>query len=168
MPMTELRVHPAISRRILIIYPGLNATPDGESSQFTQAHPYRYRRIAERLQSAGAAAVLRQANPASGYLGDGKAGVDRLAKTISYALTHANSLCGHGEPELCLMGFSAGAGAVAALASEYRPKCMLLVAPSGDAGGWRIVLGLKKFTGALVILGATRRDRWSTGRPFVR
>jgi alpha/beta superfamily hydrolase len=54
--------------------------------------------------------------------------------------------------ELCLLGFSAGAGAVAALASAYQPKRVLLIAPSGDVGPRRIIAGLKGYAGQLVLL----------------
>jgi alpha/beta superfamily hydrolase len=152
LPGVQFAAHPATCARLVIIYPGLNATQDGESRQFSQAHPFRYRRLGDRLQAEGVAAVLRLANPPSGYYGDGQVAVDRLARAIDYALAQARALCGHRRPELCLMGFSAGAGAVAALAGDYQPKRLLLVAPSGDVGPRRIIAGLKEYAGRLVIL----------------
>jgi alpha/beta superfamily hydrolase len=152
LPNVQFAAHPATCARLVIIYPGLNATLDGESRHFSQAHPFRYRRLAERLQAEGVAAVLRLANPPCGYYGDGQVAVDRLARAIDYALAHARAMCGHRRPELCLLGFSAGAGAVAALAGAYQPKKLLLVAPSGDVGPRRIVAGLTEYAGQLVIL----------------
>jgi alpha/beta superfamily hydrolase len=152
LPNVHLAAHPATCARLVIIYPGLNATVDGESRQFTQAHPFRYRRLAERLQAEGVAAVLRVANPPCGYYGDGQVAVDRLARAVDYALAHARAMCGHARPELCLLGFSAGAGAVAALAGTYQPKRLLLVAPSGDVGPRRIVAGLRDYADQLVLL----------------
>lgn len=152
LPKVEIAAHPATCARLVVIYPGLNATLDGESRQFTQAHPYRYRRLAERLQSDGIAAVLRVANPPDGYYDGGQAAVDRLARVVDYGLAHARSVCGHRRPELCLLGFSAGAGAAAALAGKYQPKRMLLVAPAGDVGPRRIIAGLKEYTGEIVLL----------------
>ncbi len=152
LPSVQFAAHPATCARLVIIYPGLNATPDGESRHFTLAHPFRYRLLAERLQAEGVAAVLRLANPPCGYYGDGQVAVDRLARAIDYALAHARALCGHRRPELCLLGFSAGAGAVAALAAAYQPKRLLLVAPSGDVGPRRIVAGLNEYAGQLVLL----------------
>jgi alpha/beta superfamily hydrolase len=151
-PMVQLAAHPASCARLVIIYPGLNATTDGESRHFTQAHPYRYRHLAARLQAEGVAAVFRVANPPCGYYGDGQVAVDRLVRAIDYALAHARALCGQRCPELCLLGFSAGAGAVAALAGTYQPKRLLLVAPSGDVGPRRIIAGLKEYAGQLVLL----------------
>jgi hypothetical protein len=81
--------------RLVIIYPGLNATMDGESRHFNQAQPYRYRHLADRLQAEGVAAVLRVANPPCGYYGDGQVAVDRLARVLDYASAHARALCGH-------------------------------------------------------------------------
>jgi alpha/beta superfamily hydrolase len=152
MPKVQLAAHPATSTKLVIIYPGLNATPDGESRHFTQAHPYRYRRLAERLQSEGVAAVIRVANPPCGYYGDGQVALDRLRRAIDYALEHARALCGNRRPELYLMGFSAGAGAAAALAGDYQPRRMLLIAPSGDVDPQRIIAGLKEYAGQLVLL----------------
>ena len=80
--------------------------------------------------------------------------MNRTARSdaIDYALAHAQALCGHRRPELCLLRFSAGAGAVAALAGAYQPKRLLLVAPSGDVGPRSIVAGPREFTGRLVLL----------------
>jgi pimeloyl-ACP methyl ester carboxylesterase len=152
MPTVHLAAHPTTCAKLVIIYPGLNATLEGENRQFTQAHPSRYRYLAQEIQAEGIAAVIRVANPPCGYYGDGQAAVDRLRRAIDYALSHARALCGNRGPELYLMGFSAGAGAAAALASDYHPKRMLLIAPSGDVGPRRIIAGLKEYTGRLVIL----------------
>ena len=151
MPTVQLAAHPANSAKLVIIYPGLSGTLDGESRHFTRSHPYRYRHLAERLQSRGVA-VVRVANPPCGYYGDGRVAVDRLRRAIDYALERVRPLCGNRGPELHLLGFSAGAGAAAALAGEYQPKRMLLVAPSGDVGPRRIIAGLKEYAGRLVLL----------------
>lgn len=152
LPSVQMAAHPATCDRLVIIYPGLNANLDGENRRFTQANPLRYLRLAERLQSEGIAAVVRVANPPCGYYSGGQVAVDRLRWAVDYALGHARSLCGHRRPELCLLGFSAGAGAAAALAGEYQPKRMLLIAPSGDIGPQRIVDGLKGYGGRLVLM----------------
>jgi alpha/beta superfamily hydrolase len=152
VPKVQLAAHPTTCTKIVIIYPGLNATLDGESRVFTQASPHRYRRLAERLQSEGVAAAIRVTNPRCGYYGGGQVALDRLRRAIDYALGHAQALCGDRRPELYLMGFSAGAGAAAALASDYQPSRMLLIAPSGDVGPRRILTGLKEYAGELVLL----------------
>jgi hypothetical protein len=147
----QLAVHPATCDRLVIIYPGLNATIDGER-WFTQAHPDRYRRIARMLQSRRVAAVIRTANPHSDSGRYGEQALDRLRSVIRYGLNHATAISGTGHPELCLFGFSAGAGAIAALATECQPKRMLLVAPAGDVGPDRIIAGLKNYTGELSLM----------------
>jgi pimeloyl-ACP methyl ester carboxylesterase len=152
MPAVQLAAHPATCTKLVIIYPGLNATLDGESRQFTQFAPDRYRHLAERLQSQRIAAVIRVANPLSGYYGDGQVALDRLRRVIDYALGCSQALCGHRRPELSFLGFSAGAGVAAALAGEYQPRRLLLIAPSGDAGPQRIRAGLKEFVGRLVLM----------------
>lgn len=47
------------------------------------------------------------------------------------------------------MGYSAGAGAAAAVSGEIQPTRMMLIAPSGDAGPNRIMAGLKHYSGRL-------------------
>ena len=158
LPAVEFVAHPVTSPRLVIIYPGLNATVDGECRSFNQANPLRYVHLADRVQRERVAAVLRVANPPCGYYGGGQVAVDRLARVIDYALGHARDLCGRRHPELCLLGFSAGAGAAAALAGEYRPSRMLLVAPAGDAGPQRIIDGLKDYSGKLVLLVGERDE----------
>jgi dienelactone hydrolase len=148
----QIAVHPAGSDRLVVINPGLNATIEGEGPRHTRAHPDRYRRIARRLQSGRVAAVLRTANPCPDYGRYGERALDRLRRAIGYGQDHAGAICGVDRPELCLMGFSAGAGAVAALASEFQPKRMLLVAPSGDVGPGRIIGGLKDYAGELLLM----------------
>ncbi len=148
----QVAVHPAGCGTLLVICPGLNATLEGEGREFTQSHPDRYRRIARRLQSGRVAAVLRTANPCLDYGRYGRQALDRLRRVIGYGLDHAGAICGDARPELCLMGFSAGAGAVAALASEFQPKRMLLVAPSGDVGPQHIIGGLKDYAGELLLM----------------
>jgi len=152
LPAVKLAVHPATCGRLVVIYPGLDATLDCESRSLTQHHPHRYLRLAQALQDRGIAAVLRLENPRSGYLDGGEVAVERLRRAIEYVLHHAQSLCGASSPQLNFWGFSAGAGAAAALAGHYQPQNMVLVAPAWNAGHFRVLAGLTKFTGDLFIL----------------
>jgi pimeloyl-ACP methyl ester carboxylesterase len=152
MPKVQFAAHPTTCTKIVVIYPGLGGTIDGECRDLTSASPHRYRRLAERLQSGSVAAVIRVANPPCGYYGGGQVALDRLRRAIEYALRYARALCGETRPELYLMGFSAGAGAAAALSGEYQPSRLLLVAPAWDVGPQRIIAGLKEYAGRLTIL----------------
>jgi alpha/beta superfamily hydrolase len=152
MPKVQLAAHPATCKKIVVIYTGLGGTEDGESRDLTSAFPHRYRRLADRLQSEGVGAVIRVANPSCGYYGGGQVALDRLRRAIEYALRYARALCGETRPELYLMGFSAGAGAAAALSGEYQPSGLLLVAPAWDVGPQRIIAGLKEYAGRLTLL----------------
>jgi hypothetical protein len=78
--------------------------------------------------------------------------VDDLRATIDYALANAGSICSTREPDLYLMGISAGAGAIAVVAAEYRQiKKVLLLAPSVDAGKAAIEEAFGKFRGEAYI-----------------
>ena len=75
-----------------------------------------------------------------------------LKATIDYALANADRICSSKEPDLYLMGFSAGAGAIAIVAADY-PQItkVLLLAPSVDAGKTAIEEGFGKFRGEVYI-----------------
>jgi dienelactone hydrolase len=67
-------------------------------------------------------------------------------------LVNAAQICGTTAPNIYLMGFSAGAGAVAIVSAEYPEiKKVLLLAPSVDAGKAVIEASFPKFEGEVYI-----------------
>ena len=66
---------------------------------------------------------------------------------------NAEGICGNLTPELYLMGHSAGASAIGAIASEYEQITkLLLLSPSLDVGKEQIRQGLAGYTGELHIV----------------
>ena len=137
----ELAIHPNNSKRIIIIVPGINGDIDGYADK--------YKVLALHMQSDNLGAVIRTDNEMiAGYLPDVK-----LRAALQYERENAYSVCGEPEPEVMLMGFSAGASAIAAIAHEYpEVKRILLFAPSGDMTEKLVKGGLKKFKGEVYIV----------------
>ena len=129
--------------RLVIIYPGLNATPDGESRHFTLAHPFRYRLLAERLQAEGVAAVLRLASCPAGIM-DGQVAVDRLAGPLITPWLMPGPCAAIAVPNSACWGFPRGQGRLPPWLppTNRRPAA---VAPSGHVGPRRIVAGLNEY-----------------------
>ena len=73
--------------------------------------------------------------------------LDDLRAVMDYALLFAEEITGVPDPEIYLMGFSAGGYAVASVAAEYpQVTKILLMAPSGPHGD-----SLSKFSGDVYI-----------------
>lgn len=137
----ELAVHPNNSKRIIINIPGINGDIDGYADK--------YKVLASHMQADNLGAVIRTDNGmVGGYLTDVK-----LRAALQYARENAFAICGEPSPDVFLMGFSAGASAIAGVAHEYpEVKGILLYAPSGDMPMKIVKEGLKKFKGKVTIV----------------
>lgn len=136
-----IAVHPNTSGRIIVNYPGAGGDIDGYNNK--------YKTLATHMQARGLGAVVRTEGPSTaGYTVD-----THLRKMIQHAQQNAQAISGSDTPELLLMGFSAGASAIAAAAHDYPAVSrILLMAPSGDAGQQAIEEGLAKFGGEVYIV----------------
>lgn len=136
-------IHPSTRGKMIINYPGLNGDIDGFNAK--------YRTLGDFLskdQDLGAfVRIANMVDPARDYA---QSVIDDLRAVIRHCLQHSARICGSATPELYLMGFSAGAGAVAAVASEFPEiKKILLVAPAGNAEYAQIVRGLATYSGEI-------------------
>lgn len=143
----EMKIHPNNSGRIIINVPGLGGDIDGYNNK--------YGALANEMQREGLGSVVRtHGNSFAGYLPDTQV---RLA--LELAISNAQAICGSQTPEIYLMGFSAGAGGIAAVAYEYpEVKKILLVAPSFDMPKDEVKTGLQKFKGEVVIVQGEEDD----------
>lgn len=144
----KLAVHPGDNGVIVISYPGVNGHIDGYNNK--------YGTMADHVRDSGVGAVVRTDNMYNPDLIYEESVQDHLRAVIDYALAHSVEIANvePGEVRLHLMGFSAGAGAIAAIAHEYpQVSNILLVAPAGDAGPRAVIEGLNRFTGATDIGG---------------
>jgi len=142
---TAIAIHPAIgSGRIIINYPGFAGDIDGYNNK--------YRTLAEFMaQKIGS--VVRMSNQYRVGLDYHATVQEDLRAVILYALENSMSICGTEDPDIYLMGFSAGASAVSAVAYEFKQvKKILLVSPSLDAGEISMRKGLAEFTGEVYIV----------------
>lgn len=141
----EINIHDCHEAHAIIInYPGYQGDIDGYQGK--------YRTLADLIQRKGLGAVIRMGNPCRhGFLYEPSV-VAELKATIEYALAHAEDICSSRAPDLYLMGFSAGAGAIAIVAADYpQISKILLLAPSVDAGKTQIENALPRFQGEVSI-----------------
>ena len=141
----EINIHDCPESNVIIVnYPGYQGDIDGYQGK--------YRTMADLLRRKGIGAVIRMDNQCRyGFLCE-KSVVADLRTTIDYALANAESICSTREPDLYLMGFSAGAGAIAIVAADYpQIKKVLLLAPAVNAGKKAIEEAFGKFRGEVYI-----------------
>ena len=144
----EIAVHSNVSGVVIVIYPGYRGDMNGYNNK--------YQKIAELLSGKGTGAVVRMSNHAIPDVEYSKSLKDSLRSVINHILQRSKEICGSDSPRLYLMGVSAGASAIAAVAHEYdKVEKILLIEPSGDAGIDDIKAGLSKYTGKVyVVVGA--------------
>lgn len=141
IPLAVQRSH---ERGVIIIsYPGV----DGSINGYNQ----KYLKLAAHLaETANIGTVVRLGNHYEPRIDYSHSVIDDLAAVIERCKVNAKRWCGASTPDIFLMGFSAGASAVAAVAGEFPEiKKILLVAPSADADEQRIRSSLAKFQGDL-------------------
>jgi pimeloyl-ACP methyl ester carboxylesterase len=138
-------VHPAESSRLVVMLPGWNGSLDG--------YAQKYAKIASLLVERGVGAVVRSGNPSLPPYPFETTCKTVLRGVVEGALARAESICGTASPSLFLVGWSAGASAMAAMAADLpRVERMLLFAVSGDAGDEAVIDGLRRFSGDLFVV----------------
>jgi alpha/beta superfamily hydrolase len=136
--------------KIIVSYPGFQGNIDGYNNK--------YMKLANFLQQK-VCAVIRSGNNYYQGFDYAKSIQDDLEMIIQYALKNSVTICGHKNPDLYLMGFSAGAAAITAVAYKYPSvKKILLISPSGDAGERDTKKGLAEFMGEAYIVAGAEDD----------
>ena len=136
-----IKIHSNDSGHIIINYPGAEGDIDGYNRK--------YETLANHIQDSGLAAVVRSGNPFVPVHG----WTHNLRELIHYSLENSKKICSSNKPELWLMGFSAGAGAIAMTAWEY-PEIskILIIAPAKGVGEQKLLEGLNRYSGEAYIL----------------
>lgn len=144
----ELAVHKSLSKTIIINYPGYRGDINGYNNKYVT--------LADFLQEKNLSAIVRIANFPVNSVPYHKSVKDNLQFVIEYVLDNAAKICGEPLPTINLMGFSAGAGAIAAVAHNFPSVAkILLAAPSQDAGVDDISEGLNAYRGEVyIVVGA--------------
>lgn len=137
----DLAVHPNALGRIIFNYPGIGGDIDGYNAK--------YKKLARYMQGEGLGAVVRSGMDfIAGFAKD-----TEFRKMVDYALENAEAIAQSKQPEVLMMGFSAGASVIAATAYKYEQVSrILLMAPSGDMGMKEIIQGLQRFAGEVYIV----------------
>lgn len=137
----ELSVHPLDNGKIIVNYPGAEGSIDGYNEK--------YKTLAEHIVANGLASVVRIPNPYTFGFGWDMC----LRKALDYVLKHSNEICGTTKPEIYLMGFSAGAGAIAMIAWEYpEVKKILLLEPAPKVNEQGVQEGIGLFKGEVYVV----------------
>lgn len=135
---------------ITINYPGAMGDIDGYNSE--------YQTLANFIQEK-VGAVIRLGNHYFSGFSYSKSIQDNLRAVINYAIENSKDICGAKTPVIYLMGLSAGASAIAAVAHEFsQVRKILLISPSCDAGKDDITKGLAEFTGEVYIVAGENDD----------
>lgn len=140
-----IAIHPKQDSGIIIInYPGYNGDIDGFNNKYGKLAQFMQEKIG---------AVLRSPNIEHNNIDYRESVKDDLKALIEYALKNSERICGSVNPQIYLMGFSAGASAIAAVAHEFKEVTkILLVSPSMDAGPEAVLYGLNHFTGEVYVV----------------
>ncbi len=151
-PSFSIKIHPNLQANAIVInYPGYNGGIDGYSKK--------YEKLARLIKERNIGAVIQMSNGERAGFPYEVSVLAELRATIDYALTHATDICSMANPDIYLVGFSAGGGAVASVAADYSAvKKILLVAPSGDAGEQNIRNGLSSFRGEIYVTVGERDE----------
>ena len=140
-------IHPARASRIVVMIPGCDGTLAG--------YERKYAKLASYLVEAGLGAVVRTGNPMLPGLPYESVCQTNLRGVVDGALERSREICGEAAPELLLVGWSAGASAIAAQAAQIpQVTGILLFAPSGDAGEADLRAGLERYEGELFVVAA--------------
>ena len=135
---------------ITISYPGAMGDIDGYNAK--------YRTLANFIQEK-VGAVIRLGNHYFQGFDYSKSIQDDLRAVIGYAIENSKEICGAKVPVIYLMGFSAGASAIAAVAHEFpQVRKILLISPSCDVGEEDVTKGLAEFTGEVYIVAGENDD----------
>ncbi len=146
----DIALHPNTSGRIIINYPGWRGDSDG----YNQKH----KKLAQYMQGEGLGAVVR--GKGSGFPDfDGFTVDTQLRKMIDYSLENAQAICGAEDPEVLLIGTSAGGGAAAAIAYNYEAVSRILLMAPGDNTGEGAIEKLRDFAGEVfIVIGQEDRN----------
>lgn len=137
----ELAIHPHTNGRIIVNYPGVDGTIDGYNEK--------YKTVAEHIVSKGLGAVVRLPNPYTCGFGWDM----NLRHALGHILVNSEEICNSSDPEVYLMGFSAGAGVIATLAWEYpEVKKILLLEPAPNVDEQGVAKGLAEYKGELYVV----------------
>ena len=136
----EVALHPHKSNVIVINYPEISGDIDGYNNKYAQ--------LADFIRENDVGAVVRSGNQEFADYPNGMVG--NFRSLIEYSIKNSMDIAECKDPKIYLMGFSAGASTITAIAADYPSvEKILLMAPSGDAEN--ACENLSKFSGEVYI-----------------
>ena len=120
----------------------------------------KYKQMARFMQKKEIGTVVRIGNEFTPDLPWPNCVMDDFRYLIDHTLKNGEQLSGVRDPKLYLMGYSTGAGIVAAIGHEYPSvEKMLLIALGSDCGRRKIERGLEAYTGEVyIVIGENDHD----------
>lgn len=155
----ELIIHPLNNGKIIVNYPGAEGSIDGYNKK--------YKTLAEYIVSQGLASVVRLPNPHTFGFGWDM----NLRHALAYIFENSKSICNSNNPNIYLMGFSAGAGIIASLAWEYpKIKKILLIEPAPKVDEQGVIEGLGQYKGELYVVVGSEDEALGpeVGKQFIK
>jgi dienelactone hydrolase len=148
----DLKITPCpASPNIIINYPGFKGHIDGYNNK--------HFKLAQLMAGRGLGGVLQMGNIYRENRDYKLSVINDLRAVVEYAIDNAPRICGVKRADLFLIGTSAGGGAVAAVAGEYKEvKKILLMAPSKDAAQTTVKKNFAKFKGEVYIVIGDKDD----------
>ena len=153
-----IEIYPSTTGKVVIHQPGFY--------EKLQGYKNKYRTLARLIKERMGAAILMD-NEERDYHPFHETSTGDLLAVINFAVEHSREIAGVEEPEIYLMGFSAGGTSVASIAG-YHPlvEKILLIGPSyaydQDIGRGIIAESLKRFQGEVFITQGDR-DQYTDG-----
>ncbi len=136
----EIVIHQYTNGVIIINCPGAGGRINGYNNKYVT--------LADYMVQGGLGAVVRMSDPYNAFGWDRK-----LRQVMSYVLEKSTEICGSSNPQIFLMGASAGASAISLIAWEYpEVKKLLFLEPAVMSNKILIEECLSKYTGELVVV----------------
>ncbi|MBT3984990.1 hypothetical protein HOD38_03625 [archaeon] len=147
-----IEVYPSTTGKVVIHQPGFY--------EKLQGYKNKYRTLARLIQERFGAAILMD-NEERDYHPFHETATDDLLAVINFVVEHSREITGAEEPEICLMGFSAGGTSVGSIAGHHPlVEKVLLIGPSHAYEAYRgrdaIFESFERFEGEVFI---TQGDR---------
>ena len=137
--------HPTNTGNIIINIPGAGGSVGGYLNKYVNLGNY--------IQEKNIASFVRMPNDRPGEY------QLTVRKIVNYCLEHSKDICGSDIPNIWLMGFSAGAGAIVLTAWEYpEVKKVLAINPFIEDIREKIKKDLPSYTGQLFLIKGSDDD----------
>jgi len=137
--------HPTNTGNIIINIPGAGGSVGGYLNKYVN--------LGNHIQEKNIASFVRMPNDRPGEY------QLTVRKIVNYCLEHSTDICGSDVPDIWLMGFSAGAGAIVLTAWEYpEVKKVLAINPFIEDIKEKIKKDLPSYTGQLFLIKGSDDD----------